>query len=122
MAKPFADRTGSGLHVHFHLADVETGESVFNDNSDTRGLGCSETGYHLVGGVLKHARALCAVTCPTVNCYKRLKLGSGLFSSRSGFTWTPAFISYGDNNRTQMIRVPAEGRFELRVADGSPVA
>ena len=114
MAKPFADRTGSGLHVHFHLADVETGESVFNDNSDTRGLGCSETGYHFVGGVLKHARALCAVTCPTVNCYKRLKLGSGLFSSRSGFTWTPAFISYGDNNRTQMIRTAGPGHFEDR--------
>ena len=114
MAKPFADRTGSGLHVHFHLADVETGESVINDNSDTRGLGCSETGYHFVGGVLKHARALCAVTCPTVNCYKRLKLGSGLFSSRSGFTWTPAFISYGDNNRTQMIRTAGPGHFEDR--------
>lgn len=114
MAKPFADRTGSGLHVHFHLADIETGESVFNDSSDTRGLGCSETGYHFVGGVLKHARALCAVTCPTVNCYKRLKLGSGLFSSRSGFTWTPAFISYGDNNRTQMIRTAGPGHFEDR--------
>ena len=114
MAKPFADRTGSGLHVHFHLADIETGESVFNDSSDRRELGCSETGYYFVGGVLKHARALCAVTCPTVNCYKRLKLGSGLFSSRSGFTWTPAFISYGDNNRTQMIRTAGPGHFEDR--------
>jgi glutamine synthetase len=114
MPKPFSDRTGSGLHVHFHLADSESGKCVFEDLSDSRGLGCSELGYHFIGGVLHHARALCAVTSPTVNCYKRLQLGSGLFSSRSGFTWTPAFISYGDNNRTQMIRTAGPGHFEDR--------
>ncbi len=114
MAKPFADQTGSGLHVHFHMADGETGEGVFEDSSDKRGLGCSELAYHFIGGVLYHARALCAVTSPTVNCYKRLKLGEGLQSSRSGYTWTPAFISYGDNNRTQMIRTAGPGHFEDR--------
>ena len=67
-----------------------------------------------MGGVLHHARALCAVTSPTVNCYKRLQLGAGLYSSRSGFTWTPAFITYGDNNRTQMIRTAGPGHFEDR--------
>ena len=114
MPKPFSDQTGSGLHVHFHLADAETGEGLFRDDSDKRGLGCSAMAYHFVGGILKHARALCAITSPTVNCYKRLKLGSGLFSSRSGFTWTPAFVSYGDNNRTQMIRTAGPGHFEDR--------
>jgi len=114
MAKPFSDQTGSGLHVHFHLADGETGEGVFEDSSDKRGLGCSKLAYHFIGGVLHHARALCAVTSPTVNCYKRLKLGAGLQSSRSGYTWTPAFISYGDNNRTQMIRTAGPGHFEDR--------
>lgn len=114
MPKPFSDRTGSGLHVHFHLADAATGKCVFDSSTDARGLGCSELGYHFVGGVLKHARALCAVTSPTVNCYKRLQLGSGLYSSRSGFTWTPAFITYGDNNRTQMIRTAGPGHFEDR--------
>ena len=114
MPKPFGDRTGSGLHIHFHLADTNQGQSVFEDSADSRGLGCSQLGYHFVGGVLHHARALCAVTSPTVNCYKRLKLGSGLYSSRSGFTWTPAFISYGDNNRTQMIRTAGPGHFEDR--------
>jgi glutamine synthetase len=114
MPKPFSDRTGSGLHIHFHLADAETGRGVFEDQSDSRGLGCSKLGYHFIGGVLHHARALCAVTSPTVNCYKRLQLGSGLYSSRSGFTWTPAFISYGDNNRTQMIRTAGPGHFEDR--------
>jgi glutamine synthetase len=114
MPKPFADRTGSGLHIHFHLADAKTGRNVFEDSGDRRGLGCSEMGYHFLGGVLRHARALCAVTSPTVNCYKRLKLGAGLYSSRSGFTWTPAFITYGDNNRTQMIRTAGPGHFEDR--------
>ena len=49
-----------------------------------------------------------------MNCYKRLQLGAGIYSSRSGFTWTPAFITYGDNNRTQMIRTAGEGHFEDR--------
>lgn len=114
MAKPFGDRTGSGLHIHFHLADAKSGQSVFADPTDRRGLGCSQAGYHFVGGILRHARALCAVASPTVNCYKRLKLGAGLNSTRSGFTWTPAFITYGDNNRTQMIRTAGPGHFEDR--------
>jgi glutamine synthetase len=92
---------------------------VFSDEADPRGLGCSEAGYHFIGGVLHHARALCAVTCPTVNCYKRLQLGSGLYSSRSGFTWTPAFVTYGDNNRTQMIRTAGPGHFEDRTVSAA---
>ncbi|MBI1914777.1 MAG: type III glutamate--ammonia ligase [Planctomycetes bacterium] len=114
MAKPFSDRTGSGLHVHYHLADAETGKSLFEDAADRRSLGCSATAYHFLGGVFRHARALCAVTSPTVNCYKRLQLGTGLLSPRSGFTWTPAFITYGDNNRTQMVRTAGPGHFEDR--------
>jgi glutamine synthetase len=102
------------LHIHFHLADLIGGQGLFEDSADSRGLGCSELGYHFIGGVLQHARALCAVTSPTVNCYKRLQLGAGLYSSRSGFTWTPAFVTYGDNNRTQMIRTAGPGHFEDR--------
>jgi len=114
MPKPFSDRTGSGLHAHYHLADANTGDSVFEDEGDPRGLGCSKLAYHFIAGVIEHARALCAITSPTVNCYKRLQLGAGLYSSRSGFTWTPAFITYGDNNRTQMIRTAGPGHFEDR--------
>ena len=82
--------------------------------SDPRGLGLSALAYHFIGGVLDHAPALCAVTSPTVNCYKRLQMGPALTGSRSGYTWTPAFISYGDNNRTQMMRVPEGGHIEDR--------
>lgn len=114
MAKPFADRTGSSAHMHYHLADAKTGANRFASERDSRGLGLSELAYHFLGGVLAHARALCAITSPTVNCYKRLQIGAGLTGTRSGFTWTPAFITYGDNNRTQMIRTPEAGHVEDR--------
>src|SRR5581483_1702614 len=119
MAKPFSDRTGSGAHMHYHLADVETGRNLFTGDKDRRGLGLSEVGYHFLGGVLAHARALCAVTSPTVNCYKRLQIGQGLYSTQSGFTWTPAYITYGDNNRTQMIRTPDAGHMEDRTVSAA---
>ena len=50
-----------------------------------------------------------------MNSYKRLKLGS----TSSGATWSPVWISYGYNNRTQMLRIPAAGRIEDRTVDGS---
>jgi glutamine synthetase len=114
MAKPFSDRTGNGGHIHYHLADAKTGLNIFEDNDDPQELGLSKAAYHFIGGILAHAPALCAINSPTVNCYKRLQVGSGLYGSRSGFTWTPAFISYGDNNRTQMIRTAGPGHLEDR--------
>jgi glutamine synthetase len=119
MAKPFSDRTGSGAHMHYHLADAETGRNLFTGDKDRRSLGLSDLGYQFLGGVLSHARALCAVTSPTVNCYKRLQIGQGLYSARSGYTWTPAYITYGDNNRTQMIRTPEAGHVEDRTVSAA---
>ena len=114
MAKPFSTRTGSGAHMHYHLADASDSSNLFRDESDPRGLGLSALAYHFIGGILEHAPALCAVTSPTVNCYKRLQMGPALTGSRSGYTWTPAFITYGDNNRTQMLRIPEPGHVEDR--------
>jgi glutamine synthetase len=114
MAKPFTDQTGSGAHMHYHLADATTGLNLFTDSADSRGLGLSRLAYQFIAGVLTHAPALSAVTSPTVNCYKRLQFGPALTGSRSGFTWVPAFITYGDNNRTQMLRVPGPGQVEDR--------
>ena len=64
---------------------------------------------------MEHAKAYIAVTAPTVNSYKRLKVGD----PRSGATWAPVYVSYAYNNRTQMLRVPAPGRVEDRTVDGS---
>ena len=114
MAKPFTNRTGSGGHIHYHLADAATGENLFLDEEDPRGLGLSEFAYNFIGGIFEHAPALCCVMSPTVNCYKRLQVGPALMGSTSGFLWTPAFISYGDNNRTQMIRTAGPGHLEDR--------
>jgi len=119
MAKPFADRTGSAGHIHFHIADAKNGDNLFLDESDPQGLGLSEFAYHFIGGIFAHAPALCAVNSPTVNCYKRLQVGTGLLGTASGFTWTPAFISYGDNNRTQMIRTAGPGHLEDRTVSSA---
>ena len=115
MAKPFSNLTGSAAHLHTHISDANSDENLFLDNSDQRGLGLSKLAYHFIGGIMEHAPALCAITSPTVNCFKRLQVGSAsLYGSNSGHTWTPAFISYGDNNRTQMIRTAGPGHIEDR--------
>ena len=119
MAKPFSNRTGNGGHVHFHVADSKSEENLFLNEEDPQGLGLSEFAYHFIGGIFEHAPALCAITSPTVNCYKRLQLGEGLLGTQSGFTWTPAFISYGDNNRTQMIRTAGPGHLEDRTVSSA---
>ncbi|MGH7318386.1 MAG: type III glutamate--ammonia ligase [Candidatus Rokuibacteriota bacterium] len=119
MPKPFAHLTGSGSHFHLSLWDTGQRKNLFLDPRDRRGLGLSTLAYRFLGGVMHHARALSAVIAPTVNDYKRLSVGEFLTGVTSGFTWTPAFISYGDNNRTQMFRVPEPGRFECRAVSGS---
>ena len=70
MPKPFSQLTGSGCHVHFSLWDAAGDTNMFLD--DDGELGLSETAYHFLGGVLHAAEALCAITNPTVNSYKRL--------------------------------------------------
>lgn len=114
MPKPFKDRTGSGAHFNISLADRKTGKNLFDDPSDPRGCGMSKLGYQFIAGVLRHARAIAAVIAPTVNSYKRL-VARG---SMSGFTWAPIFVCYGNNNRTNMLRIPMNGpRIECRAAD-----
>jgi glutamine synthetase len=112
MPKPFTNLTGNGAHMHMSL--WKDGENVFADGSDPRGLGLSSLGYNFIGGLKAHARASSALTAPTVNSYKRLKPGS----TSSGATWSPVWISYGYNNRTQMLRINP-GRIEDRTIDGS---
>lgn len=117
MAKPFDDKTGSGAHLHFHVADAGTGENLFpmtDGEGDWKGLGLSKTAVHYMGGLLKHIRAITAVASPNINCYRRIQSGEFVYSSASGYTWTPAYASYGDNNRTQLFRCPDRNRFEDR--------
>jgi glutamine synthetase len=113
MPKPFTSLTGNGCH--FHMSLWENDINVFLDEGDPRGLGLSGLAYNFIGGLKTHARAYSALTAPTVNSYKRLKPGT----TSSGATWSPVWISYGYNNRTQMLRIPGPGRIEDRTVDGS---
>ena len=115
MPKPFANLTGNGLHCHMSLWDAKDDTPLFEEPEDPRGLGLSKLAYHFLGGLLKHAKAYIGVTASTVNSYKRLIVGA----PTSGATWSPVYVVYGGNNRTQMIRVPAPGRFEDRTIDGA---
>jgi glutamine synthetase len=115
MPKPFAHLTGNGCH--FHVSLWKDDENLFDcdPSDDPRGLGLSELAYQFIAGLKANAKAYIALTAPTVNSYKRFVIGA----PQSGATWAPAYISYGYNNRTQMLRVPAPGRVEDRTVDGS---
>ncbi len=114
MPKPFGSVTGNGMHLHSSLW-TSAGEPLFTDEADGRDLGLSKTAYRYIGGLIEHGRAMAAVTCPTVNSYKRIGVGA----PASGSTWAPAYVAYGGNNRTVMLRVPEAGRVEHRGVDGS---
>jgi glutamine synthetase len=116
MPKPFSHLPGNGMHMHLSIGALVEGvrRNLFEDAGDPRGLALSPLAYQFLGGILAHAPALAALCAPTVNSYKRLVVGRSL----TGSTWAPAYISYGDNNRSAMVRVP-KGRLELRLPDGS---
>ncbi|ACL70874.1 type I glutamate--ammonia ligase [Halothermothrix orenii] len=109
MPKPIFGENGSGMHVHQSL--FKDGENAFYEPDDE--LGLSKIAYHYIGGVLKHAPAITAITNPTINSYKRLVPGYE----------APVYISWSAQNRSALIRVPsARGngtRIELRNPDPS---
>ena len=113
MPKPFSHLTGNGCHVHASLWSLDGANCLTHDPNGE--LGISELGYHFLGGVLAHAQGLAAITNPTVNSYKRINAPA----TSSGSTWAPNTVTFGGNNRTHMVRVPDEGRFEFRLADGA---
>lgn len=115
MPKPFSNLTGNGGHLHISLWDPTGKKNLFEDKKDPRGLGLSKLAYQFLGGIIDNAEGLSAILAPTVNSYKRIGVGA----PTSGATWAPAYATYGMNNRTQSIRIPAPGRIEIRSTDGS---
>ena len=107
MSKPFADAAGSGCHLHHSLLDVHTGTNRFagEPREDLAPLG-----RHFIGGLLAHARALCALLAPTPNDYKRYRPDS----------FAPVAATWGVDDRGAAVRVltPASGatRVENRLA------
>ncbi len=115
MPKPFSNLTGNGGHLHISLWDPTGKINLFEDNQDPRGLGLSPLAYEFLGGIIDNSDGLSAILAPTVNSYKRIGVGA----PTSGATWAPAYATYGMNNRTQSIRIPAPGRIEIRSTDGA---
>lgn len=111
MPKPVAGEAGSGMHVHMLL--LKDGEPVFSDDNGYSHL--SETAHYFMGGLLKHIAALCAITNPSTNSFKRLVPG---FEA-------PVTVGYATSNRSAVIRIPAYAktpnmrRFELRNPDAT---
>lgn len=121
MPKPFDGEFGSGAHINMSLADLDSGENRFEADTSGNGdraddHGYSELAYRFTAGVLRHAGAITAVACPTVNSYKRL-MPVGLMNHIS---WAPVYRAYGFNNRTLMCRMPMNRRcLELRTCDSA---
>jgi len=113
MPKPIEGLTGNGCHAHISVWDNDGKTNVFADKS--KELGLSDQGRTFLGGIMKHAEALAAITNPTVNSYKRINAPR----TASGATWAPNSVTWTGNNRTHMVRVPGPGRFELRLPDGA---
>src|ERR1700754_2004452 len=109
MPKPIFGQNGSGMHTHQSLFKGK--ENAFHDASADWEL--SKTALHYVGGLLRHARGMCAITNPLVNSYKRLVPGYE----------APVNVAWSMRNRSPLIRVPERRgtgtRIELRSPDPS---
>jgi glutamine synthetase len=109
MGKPFNDQGGSGFHLHVS-ADRDD-DNAFADRNDADGV--SDELRRFTAGVLAHAPALMALLNPTINAYRRIVPDS----------LAPINISWGWDNRTSFVRIPAERgratRVEIRIGDGS---
>ncbi|CAN5751972.1 type I glutamate--ammonia ligase [soil metagenome] len=109
MPKPIYGQNGSGMHTHQSL--FRDGENAFYEESDAEGMSAVMRLY--AAGLLRHGRAMCAITNPTVNSFKRLVPGYE----------APVNVAWSHQNRSPMIRVPARRgkgtRLELRTPDPS---
>lgn len=114
MPKPTTGDWRSGAHINFSLQAVgKPGENLFGSSE----FGWSDQARHAVGGLMAHAEALTAITCPTVNSYNGLVPRVGGFEGGT-VTWAPTNITYGHNNRSAQFRLP-QSRYciENRAAD-----
>ena len=98
MPKPLFQDNGSGMHVHQSL--WKNGKNVFYDPQGYSLL--SEDALYYIGGLLTHARSLCAIIAPTTNSYKRLVPGYE----------APVNIAYSQRNRSACVRIPVYSKSE----------
>ena len=113
MPKPIESVTGNGTHCHMSIWSRDGKTNLMSDPDGE--LGLSQLAYHFIGGLLQHATAMTLITNPIVNSYKRINAPR----TASGASWAPNTVTYSGNNRTHMIRIPADDRIEVRLADGA---
>ena len=113
MPKPIEGPPGNGSHARISVWDMDGTTNAFVDEGHE--LGLSAQGHHFLGGIMRHATALAAITNPTVNSYKRINAPATVSTA----TWAPNTVTWTGNYRTHMVRVPGPGRFELRLPDGA---
>ncbi|HZK28981.1 MAG TPA: type I glutamate--ammonia ligase [Clostridia bacterium] len=106
MAKPIDDICGSGMHVNQSL--FRNGKNAFDDPKGE--LGLSENAHYFVGGLMKHARSMAAITNPTVNSYKRLVPGYE----------APIYVTWSSQNRSPLIRIPSRRGVSTRIEMRNP--
>ncbi len=114
MPKPTTGDWRSGAHINFSMRSLDTPEeNLFGSDQS----GWTDEARHAVGGLMAHAEALTAITCPTVNSYNGLVPRVGGFEGGT-VTWAPTNITYGHNNRSAQFRLP-QSRYciENRAAD-----
>ena len=99
--KPIANDNGSAVHINQSLWKVKNKKNynVFYDPSD-KYAELSQTAHYYIGGLLEHARSLCAITNPTTQSYKRLVPGYE----------APTNIAWGKMNRSVSVRIPAHNK------------
>ena len=115
MAKPFTDRTGSGGHIHIHLADAATDENLFLDEDDPSGLGPLRTSPVTSSAASSPTPRHSAPSCRRPSTATRGSRSAPPSWARApASSGLPPSSSYGDNNRTQMIRTAGPGHLEDR--------
>ena len=114
MPKPATGDWRSGAHINYSMQRVDApGVNLFENPEG----GWADAAYHAVGGLLRHGGALTAITASTVNSYNGLVAQVAGFEGGT-FTWAPTHMTYGNNNRSAMLRLP-QNRFciENRASD-----
>ena len=101
MPKPTIGDWRSGAHINLSIVRTDApGQNIFGDSD-----GWSDASRHAVGGLMKHAEAITAITCPTVNSYNGLVPRVGGLEGGT-VTWAPTNITFGFNNRSAQFRLP----------------
>src|SRR5919108_6663006 len=113
--KPWPENAGNGAHIHCSLWDSDGSRNRFHDSPAADSLSAEARAF--IAGVLEHLPALCALTAPSFNSYRRIVPRS----------WASAFVCWGHDNREAPVRVPSvfwgleepSTNVELKAADAS---